>query len=42
MIEYDRTNWWKTVLAFRGSVLPRVLGRVGALTGFCLALMPGR
>jgi ion channel-forming bestrophin family protein len=38
VIEYDRTNWWGTVLAFRGTVLPRVLGRVGALTVFCLAL----
>ena len=38
MIEYDRTKWWGTVLRFRGTVLPRVLGRVGALTLFTLVL----
>jgi putative membrane protein len=38
MIEYDRTKWWQTVLAFRGTVLPNVLGRVGALTVFTLLL----
>jgi putative membrane protein len=38
VIEYDRTRWWRTCLAFRGTVLPHVLGRVGILTGFCLAL----
>jgi putative membrane protein len=38
VIEYDRTSWWRTCLAFRGTVLPHVLGRVGILTGFCLVL----
>ncbi len=38
MIEYDRSDWWGTVLRFRGTVLPRVLGRVGALTLFTLGL----
>ncbi len=38
MIEYDRTSWWRTCLAFRGTVLPHVLGRVGILTGFSLVL----
>jgi putative membrane protein len=38
VIQYDRTKWWRTVLAFRGTVLPRVLGRVGALTAFSLVL----
>jgi putative membrane protein len=38
VIEYDRTSWWRTCLAFRGTVLPHVLGRVGLLTGFCLGL----
>ncbi len=38
MIEYERTNWWGTVLAFRGTVLPNVMGRVGALTLFTLVL----
>jgi putative membrane protein len=38
VIEYDRTRWWRTCLAFGGTVLPHVLGRVGILTGFCLAL----
>lgn len=38
MIEYNRTNWWRTCLAFHGTVLPHVLSRVGILTGFCLGL----
>ncbi len=38
MIDYDRTNWWRTCFAWRGTVLPHVLGRVGLLTGLCLAL----
>lgn len=38
MIEYKSANWWRTTFAFRGTVLPQVLGRVGALTAFCLAL----
>jgi putative membrane protein len=38
VIDYDRTNWWRTCLTVHGSVLPHVLGRVGLLTGFCLLL----
>ncbi len=38
MIDYDRTSWWRTCFSWQGSVLPRVLGLVGLLTGFCLAL----
>ncbi len=38
MIEYDRSSWWRTCFAFRGTALPHVLGRVGLLTAFCLVL----
>lgn len=38
MIDYDRTSWWRTCFAWRGTVLPHILDRVGLLTGFCLAL----
>jgi len=38
VIEYDRTAWWRVVFSFAGTVLPRVLPRVGLLTGSCLAL----
>jgi ion channel-forming bestrophin family protein len=38
VIQYDRTSWWKTLFTFHGTVLPSVLGRVGLLTGFSLAL----
>jgi putative membrane protein len=38
VIDYDRTSWWRTCLAFQGTVLPRVLSRVGILTSFCLVL----
>jgi putative membrane protein len=38
VITYDRTSWWRTVFTFHGTVLPAVLGRVGLLTAFCLAL----
>ena len=38
MIEYQRSSWWRTVMAFHGTVLPHVLGRVGLLTAFALAL----
>ncbi len=38
MIEYERTNWLGTVFAVRGTVVPHVLPRVGALTAFSLAL----
>lgn len=38
MIEYQRTNWWRTAFCFYGTVLPVVLTRVGLLTGFSLAL----
>lgn len=39
MIEYDRTNWWTAVWSVRGTVLPQVLPRVGALTAFALGLV---
>jgi putative membrane protein len=38
VIEYDRTSWWKTCFALTGTALPHILGRVGMLTLFCLAL----
>jgi ion channel-forming bestrophin family protein len=38
VIDYDRASWWHTCFALRGTVLGHVLGRVGLLTGFCLAL----
>jgi putative membrane protein len=38
VIEYERSSWWRTCLAFHGTVLPAVLGRVGLLTGFSLLL----
>jgi putative membrane protein len=39
VIDYDRTNWWTTCLAWRGTVLPHVLARVGLLTSWCLVLV---
>jgi ion channel-forming bestrophin family protein len=38
VIEYDRTSWWTTCFAWRGTVLPHVLLRVGMLTAFSLTL----
>lgn len=38
MIEYDRFGSTRLAFSFVGTVLPKVLGRVGALTGFTLAL----
>lgn len=38
MIDYNRMDWWGTAFAFRGTVLPYVLARVGLLTLLCLAL----
>jgi ion channel-forming bestrophin family protein len=38
VIEYDRTRWFPTTFAFWGTVLPKILGPVGVLTGFCLLL----
>ena len=38
MIEYQSNRWWRTTFSFYGTVLPHVLGRVGLLTAFCLAL----
>src|SRR5688572_14985140 len=32
VIEYERTIWWRAVFAWRGTVLPYILGRVGLLT----------
>ena len=36
MIDYDRTNWWRTCFSISGTVLPAIMGRVGLLTGFSL------
>lgn len=38
MILYNRTAWWRNSFAFHGTILPRVLGRAGLLTGLCLSL----
>ena len=38
MIQYDRTSWWRNCFSWRGTILPHVLGLVGLLTGFSLAL----
>jgi putative membrane protein len=38
LIPYNRNDWWRTCIAFRGTVLPHVLTRVGVYTAFCLAL----
>jgi putative membrane protein len=38
VIEYERTSWWSTCFAWRGTVLPHVLARVGLLTWLCLLL----
>lgn len=38
MILYNRTAWWRNSFAFHGTILPRVVGRAGLLTGFCLSL----
>ena len=38
MIDYDRNEFFWIATAFRGTVLPHVLGRAGLLTLLCLAL----
>jgi putative membrane protein len=38
MIEYERTQWWRVIFSFSGTVMPRILGRVGVLTGLCLTM----
>jgi putative membrane protein len=38
VIEYDRMRRFGLTFAFWGTVLPRILGPVGVLTGFCLVL----
>jgi putative membrane protein len=38
VIDYDRNQFFWIALAFRGTVLPHVLGRAGVLTLICLAL----
>lgn len=38
MIDYQRTSWWRVCFAWRGTVLPHVLDRVGLLTAFSLLL----
>ena len=42
VIEYERTNWWRTFLSFRGTVLPNFWAAVGALTIFTLGLCLAR
>jgi len=38
MITYDRHNWFRLILRYRGTVLPRVLGRVAAVASLSLML----
>lgn len=38
MITYDRHNWFRLILRYRGTVLPRVLGRVAAVASLSLLL----
>lgn len=38
MIDYDRNDWLGNCFAWRGTILPHVLGLVGVLTSFCLLL----
>ena len=40
MIEYDRYNTTWLAFSFYGTVLPKVLGRVGALTGKAMPSSP--
>ena len=39
MIGYDPHSWWRVAFSIQGTVVPHVLGRVGFLTGLCLALV---
>ena len=39
MIEYNRYNWWTTVFSFRGSALPRALGRVAIFTLYTVLIV---
>jgi ion channel-forming bestrophin family protein len=39
VIDYELSAWWRTCFSFFGTVLPRILGRVGLLTGFSLSLV---
>lgn len=38
VIDYDRNQFYRIAFALRGTVLPHVMGRAGALTLLCLAL----
>lgn len=38
MIDYNRNHWYWVAFAFRGTVLPDVIGRAGLITLLCLAL----
>lgn len=38
VINYKRNDWWRNSFALHGTILPRVLGRVGLLTALCLSL----
>src|SRR5689334_17196004 len=37
MIEYDRQNWLKSVLSFRGTALRHAWGRIFAVTAYSVA-----
>jgi ion channel-forming bestrophin family protein len=39
VIDYDPRGWWRVAFSVQGTVVPHVLGRVGFLTGLCLALV---
>ncbi|HTM55286.1 MAG TPA: bestrophin family ion channel [Pirellulales bacterium] len=38
MIEYDRQNWLKSVLSFRGTALRQAWGRILAVTAYAIAM----
>ena len=38
MINYDRQNWFRLIIRYRGTVLPRVLGRVAMVAMLSLVL----
>ena len=42
VIDYDRTNWWQTCFAWRGTVLPHVLGARRPADGVLPAAVPAR
>lgn len=38
MIEYNRYSWWSTVFSFRGTALPRAIGRVVIFTLYAVLI----